>query len=135
MPSFTIGQLAAAAAVNLETVRYYERIKLMPLPPRTTSGHRAYEQDHVRKLAFIRHARELGFSIEQIRALLTLAEPSRASCAEVREIARARLAEVRSKLSSLAKLEAILAATIAQCSGDAAPSCPVLDMLAISQCA
>jgi MerR family mercuric resistance operon transcriptional regulator len=82
---------------------------------------------------FIRRGRELGFSIEQIRALLALAEPSRASCAEVNEIARTHLDEVRAKLADLTRLEGILAATIAQCSGDAAPSCPVLDMLATSE--
>lgn len=131
MQFLTIGRLAAATGVNLETVRYYERIGLMPRPARTASGHRAYEQAHVRRLAFIRRARELGFSIEQIRALLALAEPSRASCAEVKEIAQMHLGEVRAKLADLAKLESILSATIAQCLGDAAPSCPVLDMLAM----
>ncbi len=128
--SLTIGRLAAAAGVNIETVRYYERIKLMPPPARTASGHRAYEEVHVRRLSFIRRARALGFSIEQIRALLALAEPSSMSCIEVREIARARLDEVRAKLADLARLESILAQTISRCSGDPAPSCPVLDMLA-----
>ena len=103
MKSLTIGQLAAAAGVNLETVRYYERINLMPSPARTASGYRAYEAEHVRKLAFIRRARELGFSIEQIRALLALAQPSRASCAEVRKIAQTHLDEVRAKIADLAK--------------------------------
>lgn len=130
MQPLKIGGLAAAAGVNFETVRYYERIGLMPPPARTASGHRAYETAHVSRLAFIRRARELGFSIEDIRALLALAEPSRVSCGEVREIARAHLDEVRAKLADLARLEGILAATIAQCSGDLAPSCPVLDMLA-----
>jgi len=129
MASFTIGQLAAAAGVNLETVRYYERIKLMPLPLRTASGHRAYDEAHIRRLAFIRRARDLGFSIEQVRALLALAEPSRASCAEVREIARLHLNEVQSKLADLVRLEHILAETVERCSGELAPSCPVLDML------
>lgn len=130
MQPLTIGRLAAAAGVNLETVRYYERIKLMPPPARTTSGHRAYEEAHVRKLAFIRRARQLGFSIEQIRTLLALAEPSRASCAEVQKVAQTHLDEVRAKLADLAKLECILAESIARCSGEVAPSCPVLDMLA-----
>jgi MerR family mercuric resistance operon transcriptional regulator len=130
MQSMTIGRLAEAAGVNLETVRYYERIKLMPSPARSASGHRVYEEGHVRRLAFIRRGRELGFSIEQIRALLALAEPSRASCTQVNEIARTHLDEVRAKVADLLRLEGILAATIAQCSGDAAPSCPVLDMLA-----
>ncbi|WP_363351473.1 helix-turn-helix domain-containing protein [Methylocystis echinoides] len=132
MKSLTIGQLAAAAGVNLETVRYYERIKLMPPPARTASGYRAYEQAHIRRLAFIRRARELGFSIEQIRALLALAEPSRASCADVRDIARTHLDEVRAELADLARLERILAETISRCSGDPAPPCPVLNMLATS---
>jgi MerR family mercuric resistance operon transcriptional regulator len=111
MQSFTIGRLATAAGVNLETVRYYERIKLIPSPARTASGHRAYEETHVRRLTFIRRARELGFSIEQIRALLVLADPSRASCAEVKEIARAHLGAVRAKLDDLRRLEQILTAT------------------------
>jgi MerR family mercuric resistance operon transcriptional regulator len=132
MQPFTIGRLAAATGVNLETVRYYERIELMPSPARTANGRRAYEEGHIRRLAFIRRARELGFSIEQIRALLALAEPSRASCAEVREIAQAHLDEVRAKLADLARLESILAETVSRCSGDPAPSCPVLDMLAAS---
>jgi MerR family mercuric resistance operon transcriptional regulator len=130
MQPLTIGKLAAAAAVNLETVRYYERINLMPPPARTASGHRAYEAVHIRRLTFIRRARELGFSIEEIRALLTLSEPSRASCAEVQEIARTHLDDVRAKLEDLTKLERILGETVARCSGDPAPSCPVLDMLA-----
>jgi len=130
MQPLTIGKLAAAAGVNLETVRYYERINLMPPPARTASGHRAYEAAHIRRLAFIRRARELGFSIEDIRTLLALAEPSCVSCGEVREIALTHLDEVRAKLADLARLEGILSATIVQCSGDPAPSCPVLDMLA-----
>jgi len=133
MKFLTIGRLAAATGVNLETVRYYERIELMPPPARTASGHRAYEHAHVQRLAFIRRARELGFSIEQIRALLALAEPSRVSCGEVRKIARTHLNEVRAKLADLTRLEGILAATIVQCTGDPAPSCPVLDMLAMTE--
>lgn len=102
----------------------------MPSPARTTSGHRAYELNYIQRLTFIRRARELGFRIEQIRALLALAEPSRASCAEVKEVTRAHLSEVRTKLADLARLERILAATVAKCSGGSAPTCPVLDVLA-----
>ncbi|MEK4031783.1 helix-turn-helix domain-containing protein [Methylocystis sp. IM2] len=129
MQALTIGKLATAAGVNLETVRYYERIGLMPKPARTNSGHRAYEEAHVRRLAFIRRARELGFGIEDIRALLALAAPAGGSCAEVQAIAQAHLDEVRAKLADLAKLERILALTVASCSGELAPLCPVLDML------
>lgn len=125
----TIGQLASAAAVNLETVRYYERIGLMPRPSRTGNGHRAYDEKHVRQLSFIRRARELGFNIADIRALLMLAAPTQRSCAEVREIARAHLISVQAKLADLAKLETILTMTVAQCSGEAFSACPVLDIL------
>lgn len=125
----SIGQLAAATKVNLETVRYYERIGLMPSPARTGGGHRAYDPTHVQRLAFIRHARALGFGIEDIRALLTLAAPGHRSCAEVRDIASAHLSEVRIKLAHLTRLERILSDTIHQCSGVPTPACPVLDML------
>lgn len=125
----TIGQLANAAGVNLETVRYYERIGLMPAPDRTGGGHRAYEDEHVRHLAFIRRARELGFSIEDIRALLALAASGHRSCADVKQIANTHLVNVRAKLADLAKLESILAATVAQCSGTTTPTCAVLDVL------
>lgn len=126
----SIGRLAALTGVNLETVRYYERIGLMPEPDRTDGGHRAYAEPHRQRLAFIRRGRELGFSIEDIRALLTIAEPGNRSCPEVQAIAAAHLDDVRTKIADLAKLEAILAKTVSSCSRSAAaPSCPVLEML------
>jgi MerR family mercuric resistance operon transcriptional regulator len=128
--SLTIGMLATAAGVKLETVRYYERIKLMPEPSRTASGHRAYDGEHLRRLRFIRRGRELGFSIEDIRTLLGLAAPSESSCGEVREIAEAHLSSVRNKLADLRRLEFILVETISGCSTNGDPSCPVLEMLA-----
>ena len=126
---FTIGQLAKSAGVNLETVRYYERIGLMVPPDRTEGGHRVYDQKAMKHLAFVRRARELGFSIADIRALLALAAPGQNSCAEVKEVASAHLANVKAKLADLAKLETILSTTIAQCSENPSPTCPVLDIL------
>ena len=126
----TIGRLAEQSGVNLETVRYYERIGLMPEPGRTEGGHRLYEAAHKRRLAFIRRARELGFGIAGIRALLDLAEPHRSSCDEVQAITSDHLRDVRSKIADLVRLEAILADTVERCrSGASAPSCPVLDLL------
>jgi MerR family transcriptional regulator, mercuric resistance operon regulatory protein len=125
----TIGQLAKAAGVNLETVRYYERIGLIAKPPRMSGGQRSYSSEDARHLAFVRRARELGFSIDDIRALLKLAVPGQQSCAEVQSIASAHLTNVQTKLADLARLEKILVATVAQCSGDASPVCPVLEML------
>lgn len=129
MRGLTIGRLAEQAGVNLETIRYYERIGLMPLPGRTEGGHRNYGKEHSRRLAFIRRSRELGFSIGDIRALLALTSPDEASCAKVKEIAEAHLVEVRAKLADLGRLEIILADTVAKCSGEPSPPCPVLDML------
>lgn len=125
----TIGKLAKLAGVNLETVRYYERIGLMLPPDRTDGGHRTYDHQAMKHLAFVRRARELGFSIADIRALLTLAAPGQNSCAEVKEVAGAHLASVKSKLADLARLETILSRTIAQCSENPSPTCPVLNML------
>jgi MerR family mercuric resistance operon transcriptional regulator len=129
MRGLTIGQLAASAGVHLETVRYYERIGLMPEPGRNASGYRSYGIEHARRLSFIRRSRELGFGIEEIRALLALSEPGHTSCAEVRSLTVAHLGDVRAKISDLRRLERILARTVDQCSGDETPACPVLDML------
>jgi MerR family mercuric resistance operon transcriptional regulator len=129
MRGITTGALASAAGVNLETVRYYERIGLMPRPPRTEGGHRAYESGHVRRLSFIRRARELGFSIDEVRALLALANPEHRSCAEAKSIASVHLTDVRAKLADMAKLEGLLTAAISRCTGEPTVACPVLDML------
>jgi len=125
----TIGKLAGAAGVHLETVRYYERIGLMPKPARTASGYRSYGVEHARRLSFIRRARELGFGIEEIKALLALTEPEHTSCADVRSLTLAHLGDVRAKIADLRRLERILASTVDRCSGDRTPACPVLDML------
>ena len=127
--NLSIGELSKHSGVNIETIRYYERIKMLPPPPRTASGRRIYGPAEKRSLAFIRRSRDLGFTLEEIRALMALGGTGRAPCAEVHKIASAHLANVRNKLSDLIKLEAILAKTVAQCSDDGTPACPVLDIL------
>jgi len=127
--AFPIGELSRQTGVHIETIRYYERIKMLPAPPRTDGGRRSYDRNHIGRLAFIRKARDMGFTLEEIRALLELGGPARASCAEVREIASQHLENVRAKLADLAKLETILAETVDQCSGNLTPTCPVLDIL------
>ncbi|MCI0599137.1 MAG: helix-turn-helix domain-containing protein [Beijerinckiaceae bacterium] len=129
MRPLTIAALAKASGVNLETVRYYERIGLMPEPERAANGYRSYGPPHVRRLSFIRRAREIGFSIREIRELLVLAEPGRASCAEVRTLTSAHLNGVRAKIADLRKLETILASALVRCQSELAPACPVLEML------
>src|SRR4030095_13201268 len=90
-----IGELSRLTGVNIETIRYYEKIGMLPAPPRTEGGHRVYGSKETRILAFIRRGRELGFTLEQIRALLNLGGPGTASCAEVREIAKHHIDDIR----------------------------------------
>ncbi len=125
----SIGELSRRTGVHIETIRYYEKIRMLPAPPRTTGGRRVYGESQMRVLAFIRRARELGFCIDDIRNLLALTEPEHVSCAQVREIAAAHLTNVRTKLANLSQLEDILSRTIAKCAGGPTPACPVLDML------
>jgi MerR family mercuric resistance operon transcriptional regulator len=128
-----IGELSRLTGVNIETIRYYEKIKMLPAPPRTASGRRVYGAKETQVLAFIRRGRELGFTLDEIRALLDLGGPGKASCGEVRDIARHHLKHIRSKIDDLVKLEKLLAKTIAQCSGRKVPECPVLDMLDVQR--
>src|SRR5262249_36518250 len=101
-----IGEISRLSGVNIETIRYYERIKMLPAPQRTSSGRRVYgTTTELRMLAFIRRSRELGFSLNEIRALLRLGAPGTASCSEVKVIATHHLEDIRAKLSDLRKLE------------------------------
>jgi len=128
-----IGELSRLTGVNIETIRYYEKIKMLRPPPRTEGGRRVYGSTETRVLAFIRRGRELGFGLEDIRALLALGAPGKASCGDVREIAAHHLDDIRSKIADLRKLERLLAKTIAQCSGKSVPDCPVLEILDVKR--
>ncbi len=121
--------LARRTGCNLETIRYYEKIGMMPDPPRTGSGYRVYDESHVSRLRFILRARELGFAIEEIRGLLGLVDGGTQTCAEVKERTERHLSDVRAKIADLKRIEKVLAATAAQCSGEQVPECPVLDAL------
>jgi Cu(I)-responsive transcriptional regulator len=125
-----IGDLAKATGTKAETIRYYERIGLMPAPPRTVGNYRDYTPVHVSRLTFTRRARDLGFSIEQIRALLTLADDKGQSCEAVDVIAREHLAEVKRKLADLAALRRELDSLIGQCRHGTVAECRILEALA-----
>jgi MerR family transcriptional regulator, mercuric resistance operon regulatory protein len=125
----TIGKLSELTGVNIETIRYYEKIRLLPVPTRTESGRRIYGQTETRILAFVRRSRELGFSVNDVRTLLRLGGPEKASCRQVRKIAAHHLDDIRAKISDLRKLERLLSETVSQCTGTTAPECPVLDIL------
>jgi MerR family mercuric resistance operon transcriptional regulator len=125
---FTIGRLSVATGVNIETIRYYERIGLMPRPPRSGGGRRLYDETASRRLGFIRRARELGFSIDEIRALLALSG-GKGKCADVHALTVAHLADVKQKIADLKKLERTLAGTAERCARDASPDCPIIEAL------
>jgi MerR family mercuric resistance operon transcriptional regulator len=123
-------ELARRTGCNLETIRYYERIGMMPDPPRTGTGYRVYDERHVSRLRFILRARELGFAIEEIRGLLDLVDGGTQTCAEVKERTERHLADVRAKIADLRRIEKVLAQTASKCSGEDVPECPVLEALA-----
>ncbi len=126
----TRGELARATGSNIETIRYYEKTGLLPDPPRTGSGYRVYSGSHAMRLRFILRARELGFSMDDIRGLLGLGDGAAPTCGEVKDRTEQHLADVRAKIADLKRIEAVLAETAAKCSGDQVPHCPVLRTLA-----
>nr|WP_205602601.1 helix-turn-helix domain-containing protein [Chelativorans alearense] len=122
--------LSRRTGCHLETIRYYENIGLMPEPPRSPKGYRLYDETHVQRLRFILRSRELGFGIDEIRGLLDLVDRKAQTCAEIQERTKPHLAEIRAKIADLRRIERLLARTMAQCSGEDVPECPILDALA-----
>lgn len=130
---FPIGAISAKTGVNIETIRHYERIGIMPAPPRTEGRQRVYGEDHVKRLTFIRRCRALGFSLDEIRALLGLAGPHALTCAEVSKMAHAHIAGIRQKTRDLKKLQRVLSDLAARCHGSKVPDCPILEALSSGQ--
>ncbi|MFQ5510177.1 MAG: helix-turn-helix domain-containing protein [Leptospirillia bacterium] len=124
-----IGRLSRKTGVNVETVRYYERVGLLPKPARSEGGHRLYDEEARKRLSFIRRARELGFSLDEIRALLGLVDGGDYTCEEVRSVTLAHLDDVRRKIKDLKRLERTLADISSRCGGGAVPECPIVDAL------
>ena len=122
-------ELARRPGCNLETIRYYEKIGMIPDPPRTPAGYRVYDTSHVSRLKFILRARELGFSIDETRGLLDLVDGGDQTCAEVKERTERHLADVRAKIADLKRIEKVLSATAKRCSGEDVPECAVLETL------
>lgn len=128
--ALTIGDLGKATNTKVETIRYYERIGLLAKPDRTGGNYRAYGQDALARLSFIRRARDLGFSLDQVRELLTLASQDQRDCGSVDAIANSHLAEIDRKLADLAALRRELSAVIASCNGGTIAECRILESLA-----
>lgn len=125
-----IGEAARRSGVKVPTIRYYEQIGLLPAPPRSDGNRRLYDDADLKRLAFIRHARELGFEIESIRTLLHLQDNPDQPCAAADAIARTRLAEVDRRIASLTRLRAELAGMVRQCAGGRIETCRVIETLA-----
>ena len=125
----TIGGIASAAGVNVETVRYYQRCGLLPEPPRPPGGVRRYSAETVARLRFIKRAQELGFTLAEVRRLLALGDPQ--SCGKARALAAEKLLLVRARLADLERMRGVLEALIERC--DAARgkvACPIIESLA-----
>ncbi len=125
----TTGVLSKRTGCNIETIRYYERIGLLPEPPRTEGGHRDYDEEHLKRLAFIRRGRELGFALEQIRGLLELVDGGDFTCAEIQQITLSHVKDIRARISDLKELERVLAGMASKCEGGKVPECPVIDVM------
>ena len=125
----TIGTLSERAGVNIETIRYYERIGLLPAPPRSAGRHRLYDESHRHRLVFVRRARELGFSLEEIRVLLGPGGKHDLTCGDVKALTQHHIEVIRDKVRDLKRLERTLSALAAQCTADTVLDCPILDAL------
>ena len=128
-PRLAIGVMSQRTGCNIETIRYYEKIGRLPLPARSEGGHRLYGHGHLMRLGFVRRARELGFTLDEIRALLQLTEDRERPCAEAREVAVVHLADIRKKIADLQAMEAVLARTVVRCADGNTPECPLLETL------
>ena len=127
--ALTIGKVATKTGCHIETIRFYEKEGLLPPPNRTEGGHRLYTSDMVGRLVFIRRSRELGFSMNEIRQLLTLVDGEQVSCERVKAIADEHRRDIRSKIADLRKMERTLRELSGQCSGENVPECPIIDVL------
>lgn len=123
-----IGELSRRTGCNIETIRYYERIGLMPAPARR-GRYRSYGGEEVARLGFVRRARELGFTLDEVRALLGLAAGGSATCAEVHDLAAAHLKDVRARIADLKRMERVLADSVRACEAGQNAGCPVIETL------
>jgi len=131
MDGLTIGEVGKQANVHIETLRYYERQGLVPRPRRSVSNYRLYAEDTVRRVRFIKAAQELGFSLAEIRELLSLRATPRTCCAEIRQRAEAKVQAIEAKIASLQAMKQALAKLVAECSGDGpVTACPILESFA-----
>ncbi len=129
----TIGEAAQASGISRKMLRYYERVGLLPDPTRTDAGYRLYAPRDVHTLRFVRRARDLGFSVDQISDLLGLWQDDARTSAEVKRVASAHVRELRDKILAMEQIAQTLEALIEDCHGDERPDCPILEELDSAQ--
>ncbi len=133
MDFFTIGKLARQAGVNIETVRYYERVGLLPEPERSDSGYRQYSKEYSQQLKFIKNAQKLGFSLKQIKELLSLKVVPGSSCADVKKKAEQKIEEIEAKIIELKRIKTALIELSGKCDANlSARECRILEVLSKS---
>jgi MerR family transcriptional regulator, mercuric resistance operon regulatory protein len=125
----TRGALAARTGCNIETIRYYEQIGIMPSPPRSDGGHRLYGRALARRLNFVCRSRDLGFTLEEIRELLRVVDGGNYTCAQVEALALEHVQDIRRKIADLRKLKIVLETMASRCGGGKIPECPIIDAL------
>lgn len=130
MPGLKVGEVAKRATVNLQTIHFYERVGLLPRPPRTASNYRVYSGDAVRRVQFIKRAQELGFALKDIKELLSLRATPGTRCADVRQRAQAKLQDIDEKIATLQRMRKALTKLIGECEGrKPITACPILEAL------
>ncbi len=132
MESLTIGKVARLAEIGVETMRFYERAGLIEEPPRLASGYRQYPTNAVDRVRFIKRAKELGFSLKEIKELLSLRAAPRAKCADIRQQALRKIQDIDEKTDTLRRMRKALAKLVAECEGSRpVTECPILESLSV----
>jgi len=129
MKGLTTSELAKNAGVNVETIRYYERLGLISQPPRTESGYRIFSPEVIRRIRFIKRSQDLGFTLEEIHKLLTLTDSERFSCWEVKQFASQKLEEIELKIRDLQNIKSVLQDLSSKCNEGSINGCPIIERL------
>lgn len=133
MSTFTIGQLASAAEIPAATIRYYEKIGLLASPSRSGSNYRRYGNDDLDRLTFVRRARDIGFTIDQVRSLLSFSDQQNGDCCAVTALTEAHLAAVEQRITDLLLLKDRLSSLLTSCKGGQIADCRIIDALTLRQ--
>jgi MerR family transcriptional regulator, mercuric resistance operon regulatory protein len=126
---YSIGEIARQTSVNIETIRYYERIGIMPEPDRLANGYRQFSHDHLKRLSFVKKCRELGFTLKEVHTMLMMVDSDNLSCGEIHEMTTGHLDAIEQRIRRLRKLKGVLSKMADQCTQGNVPECPVIDAL------